>query len=408
MNLLKRTLALLVALMMLLSAGMALAENTFDMSRIILTVNGKEYSADYLDNMAYQLYSYGYVETYPDYDYTIEYLYEQGVIESHLVEAGYLNFTAEEEAAFANEAAREWEDALNSYVEYYLSEDTAEARAALREQAAAYYESNGYNEAGLLENLKMQAAWEKLDADMTGGYVPTEDEIQNVFNEFGAQYAAMYADVGMYEFYTQYYGYESWYTPEGYRGVLQILLEVDESLLNAYAEAAGAYETEATEANKAAVDAAAAACVASRQEAIDAINTTMANGGSWLELIKEYNIDPGMEDETNLAEGYAVHRESIIYDPQFIAAAFDERMNQPGDWSNPSVGDYGIYVVYYLRDISGGLIMTDDIHAEIEEYLIGNAANNAYSAQMGAWAEKVEMNCDTDALAELKAQTVAE
>ena len=42
--------------------------------------------------------------------------------------------------------------------------------------------------------------------------------------------------VQAYEFYTQYYGYETQYRPEGYRGITHILLGVDQELLDKWLE----------------------------------------------------------------------------------------------------------------------------------------------------------------------------
>lgn len=128
-------------------------------------------------------------------------------------------FTDEEKTAFANEAAAQWEEALNNYVEYYLTEDTQEQRDTLRAQAIAYYAAQGYSQDTLLENLMLEEEYNRLEEQLANGYTPTEDEINAVFNEYGEQYRQQYeGNVPMYEFYTQRYGYESWYVPEGISG----------------------------------------------------------------------------------------------------------------------------------------------------------------------------------------------
>lgn len=38
-------------------------------------------------------------------------------------------------------------------------------------------------------------------------------------------------EASTYEFYKNYYGYQFHYVPEGYRGIIHILLKVDEELI---------------------------------------------------------------------------------------------------------------------------------------------------------------------------------
>lgn len=78
------------------------------------------------------LYNYGYTEKENDYQYALNYMLNQEIIKHHIAQAGLDQFTDEEKTAFANEAAAQWEEALNNYVEYYLTEDTQEQRDTLR------------------------------------------------------------------------------------------------------------------------------------------------------------------------------------------------------------------------------------------------------------------------------------
>ena len=90
-----------------------------------------------VQEIAALLYDYGYTETENDYNSAVTYLLNQEVIKHHIAQAGLDQFTDDEKAAFANEAAAQWEEALNNYVEYYLTEDTQEQRDTLRQQAVA-------------------------------------------------------------------------------------------------------------------------------------------------------------------------------------------------------------------------------------------------------------------------------
>ncbi|MBQ7520949.1 MAG: peptidylprolyl isomerase [Clostridia bacterium] len=385
---------------------------------MVATINGQEITVAELENNAQLLYNAGYVETYPDYDAALESMIREAVVKDHLQKAGYLDYSEEELAAFTNDAQAQWDQLVSTYVERYLTEDTEEARATLKTQAEQYFATMGGSVEVLTDDLMYDAAMEKLQEDLTGGYVPTEEEIQQVFDLYGAQYQAQYENnVGMYEFYTQYYGYESWYVPEGYRAVIHILLNVDADVLKAYTDAQAALdEAESAEdpdeaaiaEAKAAAEAAKAAVIASRQDVIDDIYARLEKGESFQSLIAEYGNDPGMQDETMLAEGYHVHAESILWDPAFTEGAFQEGMRQPGDVSQPVVGTYGIHILYYLKDVPGGLLMTDSIHDEIYEYLLSSKASNAFNAGYAEWQQELEIVRNDAVLEQLKAEAEAE
>lgn len=373
---------------------------------VLATIGDYEITLAEADEIAYLLYYYGYVEDYPDYRGAVDYLAETYIIEKHIADAGYDQFTEEEMAAFRNEAAAEWEAQLDSYVNNYLTEDTAEARAELRTQAEAYYASQGYSEASVLESALMTEAYARMEEDMRAGYVPTEEEIQNVFNEFGAQYQQMYEnDIATYEYSVNYYGYESWYTPEGYRSVLHILLEADQALLDAW-ELAQVELDEAASAetvDEAAVKAAEEKLAAARQAVIDSKKTELDDiyarlekGEDFVTLINQYNTDPGMQDPATLEAGYEVHQSSIIYDQDFVKGSFQEHMTAPGTYSEPVVSGFGIHVIYYKNDVPSGLLMTDDIHAEIVAYLESMHMQSAYDAGMAEWGEGIVLTIDEE------------
>lgn len=420
MNKLNRVLSVLLALMMLFTV--AYAENTSslaDTNPVLAKVGDYEITLAEADEIAYLLYYYGYAEEYPDYSAAVDYLIETTIIEKHIADAGFDQFTEEELAAFANEAAAEWEAELNSYVEYYLTEDTEDARAQLRTQAEEYYAAQGYNEASVLESMLMSEAYARMEEAMMAGYAPTEDEILSVFNEYGAQYQQAYEnDLMSYEYNVNYYGYESWYTPAGYRGVLHILLDVEQELLDAYEAATVALD----EANSAetvdvfavteaqmAIEDARAAVIASKETELTDIYARLEKGEDFLTLIGEYNTDPGMNEADILAEGYKVNKETagVLYDADFVNGSFQDHMTAPGTYSTPVVSGFGIHIIYYLNDVPSGLILTDEIRADLEEYLVSTHMQSAYDAGMAQWSEGVEIVIDEEMITNVTAEVLA-
>ena len=391
---LNRILALCLALCLALGCCAALAEEAAQ-NPVLVTVDGEDIALDAINELLNQLISAGYANE-GDYAMAIEYAVQDKVLTAKIAELGLDQFTAEEIEAFRTEAHQEWESAIDSYVSYFLTEDTDEARAQARIDGAAYFTAYGYSEESLFDSLKLSASYDKLEQKVLEGKdtAVSKEDIRAEFEATAASHqAAVEGNIYLYELYQNYYGMDFWYVPEGYRGIIHILMKVDDELLSAYQDAQAAYEEsitdEAPEGSaelKAALDAAKDAVLASKQAQIDDIYAKLAQGESFESLIALYGEDTGMNQPSYLAEGYAVHKDSVVYDPVFISGAFSEKMQQPGDTSDPVIGSYGIHILHYLRDIPSGIIeLTDEISAEIEESLKTEKVNTCYAESLEAW-----------------------
>lgn len=400
----KRMIALVLALMLL--APFAFATEGEPADRVLAKVGDKEILQAEADRLMPGFVNYNYVSSAADYQTVVTFLVQQEVLRRKIADMKFDQFTAEEETALRNEAKQEWETALDQYVQQYLSEDTEEARAKTREEGVAFYASRGLTEEKLFDSSKYNASVDKMRNYLVGDYAPTEEEINDVFNEVGAQYQAQYeGNVAMYETMTQLSGQKSWYTPEGYRGIIHILLRVDPEVLEQYTAMQAAYEEQAAAGGQPAdaegqpkatdpvtepvteeqVAEAKQAVLNAKKAEIDDIYDRLANGESFEELIRQYGEDPGMEDENRLRDGYSVHKDSAIYDPAFTKAAFSDKMNKVGDVSDPVVGSFGIHILKYQRDVPSGLVMTDDIRSEIESYLKSRKEATAFDEAITSW-----------------------
>jgi hypothetical protein len=384
--------------------------------KVLATVDNTQILQSQADSLMPTFVSYQYVSSETDYQTVVNYLVQQEVLRRKIIDMKFDQFTPEEETALRNDAQKELDGYLDQYVQYYLAEDTEEARAQTRQQAEEFYASRGVNLDVIVENNKYSAGVDRMREYLMGGYAPTDAEIQDVFNTVGQQYVEQYqGNVSLYEGMTQYYGQTSWYTPEGYRGIVHILLSVEPEVLEQYTAMQAAYEEQqqpAPEGEAAAeepaeesvvtepvtleqVEQAKQAVLDSRKAVIDEIYDRLANGESFENLIVEFGEDPGMQDETNLQNGYMVHKDSILWDPAFTAGAFSDRMQKVGDYSDPVVGSHGIHILKYLRDVPSGLLMTDAIHDEIALYLTQNKENEVFDQAFKSWEETIAITYDT-------------
>lgn len=407
----KKLLSLLLALFLGVSA-LAIAE-TAPEDVVLASVNDVQITKSQVESFIPVFLNNQYIVDATDYQTVVTSLVRQEIMKKKIRDLGFDKFSQEEEDSFVLEANKQWEQSIGNYAAYLQSADTEEAKAEAIAQAEAAYLAEGITKEVVLEDVRNSASFDRLNDYLLAGYEPSEEEINAMFNEVGAVYKKTYEnDLAQYEYMTMYSGQTSWYTPEGYRGIIHILLSVDDALLQKYQTLSAALEEQtqtqevpveedavATEAPETTpetqaeapvtqemVDLARQAILDSRKADIDMIYERLGRGESFLDLIKEYGTDPGMTQENNLAEGYPVNAQSIVYDPAFTQAAFSEKMKAVGDVSDPAVGTYGIHILQYLRDIPSGLIMTDAIHQEIEDYLLTQKQNEIYSKSFETWS----------------------
>ena len=408
-SMMKKWTCMLLTLVMVFTMGMAIAEE--ETGDIAFTVNGDEVSAALVMQYAEYQLANGYTETL-DYEAAISDLTENMIINQKIREMGLDQFTDDEKEAFMLDAQTQWDAAIDEYVAYYLTEDTEEARAQAREDAEAFYGAYGYSVEVLCDEMMNNESFNRLLEYMmsTQEVTVTDDEVTQAFMEYAMMDEMYFKDqIPTYEYYTQYSGYQSLYVPEGYRSVIHILLEVDDELLANYQAVSAKAEEEGGEVTPADADAALQAVLNSRKDDIDAIYSRLDNGESFETLIAEYGTDPGMQNPTYLAEGYPVHKESIVYDPVFTAAAFSDKMVQPGDVSDPVVGSYGIHILYYLRDMPAGYVeMTDDMRAQFYDYLLSEKQNVVVESLLAQWVEESTIVRNEEVIASLMASETVE
>ena len=384
MKTIKMTLAMLLAFAMLLSC--AFAENAtpvepatsaepveeatqaepVDENPVVARLREFEIRLADVESYAQQMYSEGLVTSATDYAAALDYLLIYNALPKVMVaDIGLENLLSEEriQELYA-EAEKIYKEEIDAYIAYYYGSDLSDEDYQLIYEMVA----GAYAEAGFpLERYKEEfVVGEAFAAHFdTFKFEISEDKLKETFDSFVESDREMFeGNVLMYKYATNYYGYQSFYMPEGYRGITHILIDADADALSAYATAAAGTDAEAIESAKAAV-------IESCKEKLDEIYARIENGESFESLIGEYNTDPGMSGD-NLKNGYAVHKNTIVYMQEFTDGAFSEKMVSVGDVSDPVVTSYGVHILYYLRDIPGGVIeYTDAVKAELEAYCVG-------------------------------------
>ena len=387
---------------------------------------------DYYAQYASYFYQYGIdvtsAEMLPYYQQmALETAVEYAIIDQKVVDLG-LEPTEAEMAQLRETNATDWADAVAWYAEYYYgatAESTEEEQANARLSAVALLESWGYTEESLLDGATENLKYEKLRAYAVEGVEVTDADVQEAYDAYVAEDQATYEnDVAYYEYMTMLSGYESYYTPAGYRGVKHILLEVDDDLLynwqalsaqleeqqdeaeNADPDAQAPAEPTAEPVTQEQVDAAYAAIIASVQPTIDEIYAKLEAGTPFADLVAEYGTDPGMTVEPTKTEGYSVHLDSIMWDPAFVAGAFS--VDEVGAVSEPVVGSYGVHIIEYTRDVPAGPVaLSEELRATLASEMLATKENEQFEQTMNAWTEESDIAYSDEALA-IKAVAEAE
>lgn len=284
-------------------------------------------------------------------------------------------------------------------------ESTEEEKAAIYAQVEeSIAQQVGFTADSFISQSITAALTEKVAEALGANLTVSDEEVQAYYDEGVAEEQAQLqaaADsygmslVEFYEYYQYSYGAAFDFVPEGYRGIIQILLRVDDEVLNTYKQLKEDINASAEQ-----VEEARLAVIASVQDTVDEINEKFAAGTPFTDLITLYNTDPGMDDPTRLAEGYAVHRESIMWDPAFVEATFS--LDEVGQMSGPYVGEYGIYIVYYLRDVPAGpMELGDDLRAQLKDALLTEKKNTTLMVKLEQWKSEADV-VYTDAAADYK------
>ncbi len=403
--------------------------STTDPAEVLATVNGLNITRGeleaYADNLMEYYTSQGYDMSDASYADIMKQLAMTTLVQYRLMDDQLavqgMQLTADEKAAAEAAAKTEWEATLNDGKSYYgvTEASTAEEEAAALVKVLADLESMGYTEASYIEESVLYAGYDKLQAHVVKDVTVSDDDVAAHFAELVAADELSYKDNAeayentqqMNQMYLMYgmsdYATPQYYMPEGYRGMSHILLTPDEALLTAYQDLEAKFEEQQSALEEGAevtetlvteeeVEAARLAIIANVQPTLDEINAKLAEGTAFADLIPVYSQDPGMTEAAAIAEGYAVHMDSIMWDPVFRDAAFT--VENIGDITAPVVGSYGVHVLQYVRDIPGGAVeLTAELQASLKEELLAAEQSNVYAEALLAWEDAAKIEYFGDA-----------
>ena len=329
-----------------------------------------------------------------------------GVIENKLAENGKNDFS-EAEMEDLNQAANiKYEELWQLlYQQMKNSDETVEEK-----DVTETLESMGYTFEAILNEYIIQTRQNKALDLYCSDVVLSQAMVDDYYEEqFVGPDREDYRDnLEKYESEILANDNESFYTPEGYRFIRQIVLQYPEEAISAckreqtqlnratrsmaqalqhltvavtkaeswtddLAEAKAFYDRAAeqlTAAQKCYMDALRAATEPLVQATVDGITEQFNAGTDFGSLISKYSTD--RTDKNLNGDGYPFHPDSPNWPEQFSEAA--GALEKPGDISKAVYTEEGVHILYYAGDVPAG----DHVLTEDEKQLLSAAALRYY------------------------------
>lgn len=469
--------ALLLALTMLSGCSLIGYDEELDGAQVVAKVNDHEITkaqwSGYRDYLAayeqqYMQQNYGFSMPVTDEMLTaygetaLEQMIQSFVVEDKTTELG-LDEMSEEDAAEIEEYATSMADFYKLMIRYQnypdvetVEEEAERLAAAQTEEGveaaepvatmtneeldallAADLEASGYTYEYFKQSKFASKKEELLREQTIADVAVTDDEVKAEFDrQVEAQKSSFDTTPALYVTY-QNYGYDTYYIPEGYRGVKHVLVKIDtekqnemstlsstistadttitsvtsqldelkaedtstldEAALAEYNEQISALEEQLAQAQTEKDDA-QAKLDALNEEAFAEILPTAQEvlakaqaGEDFDALIEAYGEDPGMTAEPTKTTGYMVCEGLNAYEQAFQEAAM--ALANVGDVSAELVKtSYGYHVLQYTSDVASGAVeYTDEIKTALHTDLLQTAQDTAYNAAVTQWVAEAKV-----------------
>ena len=363
-------------------------------------------------------------------DKTIERFIGVGLIEMKLREAGKDGFTKEEDENLKAAARNQYEQLWQGL--WQRAQDSGEEFT--EDQITEFMEDEGYTTEAIYQEYKVTERRYRAVELYCPNLTLTEDMIDEYYrDQFLTPDRERYEnDLDLYEKEILAQKNESFYTPEGYRAIRQILLNypeevgkklkdeqarvnrarkaITQALQNLTAAATVAENWDDMIESRTAYDAALQALQSAQsnlsekrkqlakpliQDTIEAIRAAHDAGIDFGSLIDRYSTDKNAQNTEK--GGYPVHPDSKNWPEDFIKAAMS--LKAPGDISDPVYSDTGIHILCYASDIPAG---EHELTGEERETLNASALNYYQNQEleklMAGWRKEYDIETHPELL----------
>ena len=352
-----------------------------------------------------------------------------GLVEAKLTEEGKHDFSEQEEELLRGAASSRYEEIWQSVYKMMQANDMD----ATQEEVSKAVADEGYDMDNIYREYMVSERQQRAIELYVGDIPITRDELDEYYEtQYVAPDRERYKDdIPRYEREILNTDSESFYTPEGYRLVRQILLnypdgvieslkreqaDVERAVKNANEKMAALTQMVLTtddwsnlDAPKAEYDAAMEALKEAKlaymqarrdatmpliQDRLDEIDERLSAGIDFVTLITQYSADTSERNVTG--QGYPLHALSEGWPEEFISAGL--ALEKVGDVSEPVLTEKGVHILCYVGDLPAG----DHVLTEHEEELLEQSALHASQVEaLEALFEKWKPHYDIETHPEL-------
>lgn len=263
-----------------------------------------------------------------------------------------VTLTDEEVAAAKETAQKNYDDTWQSFVDQATQSGSSNPNAYAKTLFTNALVKNGTTvqklKASMLEDAENGTLVDKHKTMLLEGVALTDDELKQKYtDELAAQKTLFDSDPTQYFTYESYssYGYYAppLYIPDGFFRVRQILVADEETAL--------------------------------------LIKQKLDAGEDFETLLKQYNTDPGMQNEANAA-GYLVGKGANFVE-SFLNASL--ALEKDGDVSNPVQSDYGWHIIKRVSTEPAHEIAYDDVKEAANQYFQSAYQSEYYQKIVDGW-----------------------
>ena len=360
-------------------------------------------------------------------DQVVDHLVSLGVIENKLMETGNNDFTEDEQDILRAEASNRFEQTWQQVYQSTRSYDTS----VTEDEITSWMISKGYTKDAFYRELMVSERESRILDLYCSDVTVTDEEAQQYYQEafLNPDREKYEHDVPRYEKEILLTGMESFWVPEGYRYLKNILLAFPESILadldamqvegqkkvtevqkayNKLAEAAA--DGEDMTSAKEAYDKKLAAlreyedryrakekeAIPLLQSKIDLIRGQLASGVSIDSLLKEYSLD--QQQTGSDKPGMLYHTDSEYMTDEMKAAV--NAMTSIGELSEAFADEKGVHLMYYAGDVPGGeRKLTAEEQAQLKESALYAAQTDKLAGLIEEWKPAYEIETHADLLA---------
>ena len=230
---------------------------------------------------------------------------------------------------------------------------------------------------------------QKLYDEVTKDITVTEEQIESRFATLVSEAKTEY-DEDKSAFVTDYQsGNTIYYTPEGMFFVKHILIGLTEEQQQEIKD----LRADEDETVAATADAKRDEYLLTIREEAEAVLARVDAGEDFDALIEEYGDDPGM---SAYPDGYLTYVGDTSFVDEFAAAC--EALTEDGMTSGLVGSDFGYHIIRRVSTLPAGEATLADVHDALQESMLQEAKDTAYSDQIAAWVEEANVTIETGRL----------